>query len=127
MGVTASDAITRVLALLFVLLTPFLLWWFTLQVRRGKKYTFRRLPALEKLRDLLVLATERGKKVHLSLGSSVRGLTGGIQDSPSVVLAVIAAALAGGTLVGQDADQSLVTVLAVIAATALLTGIVFLR
>ena len=87
MGVTTSDGATRVLALFFVVLTAFLLWWFTLQVRRGKKYVFRRLPALEKLRDLLVLATESGKVVHLSLGSS--GLVGAHTAIVSTGLAIL--------------------------------------
>ena len=87
MGATASDSVTTVFALLFVLLSAFFLWWFTLQVRKGTKYTFRRLPALEKLRNLIVLAAESGKVVHLSLGSS--GLAGEHTAIVSTGLAIL--------------------------------------
>lgn len=61
--------------------------------------------------------------VGVSLGSSVPGITGGTQDSPSVILAVIAAILVS-TL--PTAGDALPTVLATITITALLTGAFFL-
>jgi SulP family sulfate permease len=73
----------------------------------------------------IALVTTTVMLVTISLGSSVRGLTGAIQDGPSVILAVIAVALADGALSGHDTDVGLTTVLAAIATAALLTGVVF--
>jgi SulP family sulfate permease len=55
----------------------------------------------------------------------VPGVIGGPQDTPSVILAVIAAALVG-TLSAAGVEDKLTTVLVAIAATALLTGVFFL-
>jgi SulP family sulfate permease len=73
----------------------------------------------------LALVTSTIMLVGISLGSSVPGVTGILQDSPSVILAVIAAALVA-TLPGASAEHRLATVLVAIALTALLTGVFFL-
>jgi SulP family sulfate permease len=63
--------------------------------------------------------------VGISASSSVPGVTGSLQDSSSVILAVIAVALVG-TLPAAGVKDRLTTVLVAIAATALLTGAFFL-
>ena len=61
----------------------------------------------------------------ISLTSSVPGVIGSTQDSTSVILAVIAAGLAG-TLSAAGTQDKLATVLVAITVTTLLTGILFL-
>lgn len=61
----------------------------------------------------------------ISLGSSVPGVTGILQDSPSVVLAVMASALVAALPAARIEDK-LATVLVAISLTALLTGMFFL-
>lgn len=73
----------------------------------------------------LALVTSTIMLVGISLGSSVPGVTGILQDSPSVILAVIAAALVAA-LPAARVEDKLATVLVAIAATALLTGLFFL-
>jgi len=73
----------------------------------------------------LALVTATVMLFVVSLGSSVAGLTGSLQDSLSVILAVIAAALVGA-LPAASMEESLITVLAAIAVTTLLTGAFFL-
>lgn len=73
----------------------------------------------------MALVTSTIMLAAISLGSSAPGVTGILQDSPSVVLAVMATALVGALPAGQLADK-LVTVLVAIALTALLTGAFFL-
>jgi SulP family sulfate permease len=63
--------------------------------------------------------------VVVSLGSSIPGVTGSLQDSPSVLLAIIVGGLAGG-LSATALEASLPTILVAIAASTLLTGVVFL-
>jgi SulP family sulfate permease len=63
--------------------------------------------------------------ICISLGTSVPGVTGTSQDSSSLVLAVIAAALVSA-LSASGAEDRLTTVLAAIATTTLLTGVFFL-
>jgi SulP family sulfate permease len=63
--------------------------------------------------------------ISVSLGSSIPGVIASLQDSPSVILAVIAVALVGA-LPAAGAQARLATVLAAIAVTALLTGTFFL-
>ena len=63
--------------------------------------------------------------IGLSAASSVPGVIGSTQDSAAVILAVIAAGLAG-TLSAAGAQDKLTTVLVSIAVTTLLTGILFL-
>jgi SulP family sulfate permease len=63
--------------------------------------------------------------IATSLSSLVPGVIGGPQDTPSVILAVIAAALVG-TLSAAGVEDKLTTVLVAIAATTLLTGFFFL-
>ncbi len=73
----------------------------------------------------IALVTTTVMLISISLGSSVRGVTGSLQDSPSVILAVIAAALFGA-LPAAGVEARLATVLVAIGATALLTGAFFL-
>ena len=63
--------------------------------------------------------------IGTSLTSRVPGVIGTTQDSPAVILAVIAAALAG-TLSAAGGQVELATVPVAIAVSALLTGIFFL-
>jgi SulP family sulfate permease len=63
--------------------------------------------------------------IGISLGTSVPGVTGTLQDSSSLIMAVIAAALVSALSAGGVEDK-LTTVLAAIAATTLLTGVFFL-
>jgi SulP family sulfate permease len=69
----------------------------------------------------VALITSTIMLIAISLGSSLAGVTGILQDSSSVILAGIVAALVG-TLPAATVEERLVTVLVAIAATALLTG-----
>ena len=73
----------------------------------------------------LALVTSTVMLLGVSLGSSVPGVTGILQDSPSVVLATMASALVAALPAARMEDK-LATVLVAIALTALLTGIFFL-
>jgi SulP family sulfate permease len=73
----------------------------------------------------IALITSTIMLIGISLGSSLPGVTGILQDSPSVILAVIAAALAAA-LPAASAQDRLATVLVAIAGTALLTGLFLL-
>ena len=72
----------------------------------------------------MALLTQAIMLIGISLSSSAPGVIGGLQDSPSVILAMIATVLIG-TLSTAGEDR-LVTVLVAIAVTTLLTGIFFL-
>jgi SulP family sulfate permease len=72
----------------------------------------------------IALITSAIMLIGISLGASVPGVTGISQDSSSLVLAVIAAALASA--LSARGGDTLTTVLAAIAATTLLTGVFFL-
>jgi SulP family sulfate permease len=71
------------------------------------------------------LFTSATMMICISLVSSVPGVISSLQDSPSVILAIIAASLVG-TLSAAGAGGKLNTILVAIAATTLLTGIFFL-
>jgi sulfate permease, SulP family len=73
----------------------------------------------------LALFTAAAMMIGVSLTSSVPGVISSTQDSPSVILAVMATGLVG-TLSAASAAAKLNTVLAAIAVTTLLTGIFFL-
>jgi SulP family sulfate permease len=73
----------------------------------------------------MALVTSTIMLIGISLGSSVPGVTGILQDSPSVILAVMATALVGALPAASGGDK-LATVLVAIALTALLTGVFFL-
>jgi len=73
----------------------------------------------------IALVTAAITLVGISLGSSAPGVIGSSQDSPTAILAVIAAALVG-TLSAAGVEDKLTTVLVAIAVTTLLTGISFL-
>jgi len=73
----------------------------------------------------IALITQLVMLIGISLGSSVAGVLGGVQDSPSVILAVILSALF--VLPGSSGTRdALPTVLVAVAATTLLTGVFFL-
>jgi SulP family sulfate permease len=63
--------------------------------------------------------------ITISLSSSAPGVLGGLQDTPSVILAVIASALFGA-LAAASVEERLASVLVTIAVTTLLTGSFFL-
>ena len=73
----------------------------------------------------MALVTAAVMMIGTSLTSRVPGVIGSTQDTSSVILAVIAAGLAG-TLSAAGAADKLTTVLVAIAATTLLTGVFFL-
>jgi SulP family sulfate permease len=73
----------------------------------------------------IALATATIMLIGISLGSSVPGVTGIAQDSSSLVLGVIAAALISA-LPAAAMEEKLTTVLVAIGVTALLTGVFFL-
>jgi SulP family sulfate permease len=73
----------------------------------------------------IALVTATIMLIGVSCGSSIPGVTGSLQDSPSVILAVIAVALVGA-LPAAGAQARLATVLVAIAVTTLLTGAFFL-
>jgi len=73
----------------------------------------------------IALVTAALMVIGTSLTSSVPGVIGSTQDSPSVILAVIAAGLVG-TLSAAGVADKLTTVLVAIAAATLLTGLFFL-
>jgi len=73
----------------------------------------------------MALVTAAVMMIGTSLTSSVPGVIGSTQDSSSVILAVIAAALVG-TLSAAGVEDKLTTVLVAIAAATLLTGAFFL-
>ncbi len=73
----------------------------------------------------MALVTAAVMMIGTSLTSLVPGVMGSTQDSSSVILAVIAAALVG-TLSVAGVEDKLTTVLVAIAATTLLTGFFFL-
>ncbi len=69
----------------------------------------------------MALVTQVVMLIGVSFGSSVSGVIGGLQDSSSVLLAVMAAALVGA-LPASISEDKLATVLVAIAVTTLLTG-----
>jgi len=73
----------------------------------------------------IALVTAALMMIGTSLTSSVPGVIGSTQDSPSVILAVIAAGLVG-TLSAAGVADKLTTVLVAITVTTLLTGLFFL-
>jgi len=73
----------------------------------------------------IALFTAAVMMIATSLTSAVPGVIGSTQDSPSVILAVIAAGLVG-TLPAAGTQDKLTTVLVAIAVTTLLTGAFFL-
>ncbi|UCC89731.1 MAG: SulP family inorganic anion transporter, partial [Anaerolineales bacterium] len=73
----------------------------------------------------MALVTAAVMLIGTALSSLVPGVMGSTQDSPSVILAVMAAALVA-TLPAAQMDHKLITVLVAIGATTLLTGIFFL-
>ena len=71
----------------------------------------------------LALVTQIVVLVATSLGSSVPGVMGGLQDTTSVILAAMAASIFG-SLAASGAEERLATILVGIAVTTLLTGAV---
>ncbi len=64
--------------------------------------------------------------IGTALTSRVSGVFSSAQDSPTVMLAVVAAGLAGSRLALQPGPEKLITILAAISLTTLLTGCLFL-
>jgi hypothetical protein len=87
MGMTLPGGLTTVLPLLLLFLVVLLFGWFSLRMRKGVAYTFRRISAFEALRGLLGTVAEEGKRVHVSLGKS--GIGGDQTASVSAGLAVL--------------------------------------
>ena len=77
---TASDGTTTLLAFVVLVFAPLLLWWFSLRLRKGVRFAFRRIAAFEALRGVFGMAAENGKTVHLALGSS------GIADAHTAIV-----------------------------------------
>jgi SulP family sulfate permease len=73
----------------------------------------------------MVLVTAAVMMIGTSLTSRVPGVIGSIQDTSSIILAIMAAGLATSLSAAGGAEK-LTTVLVAIAATALLTGVFFL-
>jgi SulP family sulfate permease len=73
----------------------------------------------------MALVTSTLMLVVISLGSSTPGATGILQDSPAVILAVMATSLVGALPAARMEDK-LAMVLVALACTALLTGLFFL-
>ena len=69
----------------------------------------------------IALVTQTIVLIVISLGSSVAGVTGSLQDTCGVILAAMAAALFG-SLEAAGAEERLATVLVAIAVTTVLTG-----
>jgi hypothetical protein len=59
-----------VVAVLLLTAISLLLWLYTWRARRGTRYPLRRIAAFETLRGFMDTIAERGKRVHLSVGTS---------------------------------------------------------
>jgi hypothetical protein len=70
MNTIPQDRFTIWAASILVLLIPLLLWWFVRRIRQGKRYALRPIAAYQALRGVLGQATERGKRVHVTVGSA---------------------------------------------------------
>lgn len=73
----------------------------------------------------IALVTAAVLMISISLLSSLKGVIGSLQDSPSVIIAVIVASLVAG-LTATSAEVKLATVVVVIAITSFLTGLFLL-
>jgi sulfate permease, SulP family len=73
----------------------------------------------------IALVTETIMLIVISLGTSIPGITGTLQDSSSVILAVIVTTLVG-TLSASSLEDKFITAIVAIALITLLTGIFFL-
>ena len=87
MSATLPDGLTTITALLFLLLSGLLLSWFVFRLRKGERYTFRRIAGFEALKGLIGTVAESGKRVHVSLGNS--GIGGDQTASVSAGLVVL--------------------------------------
>jgi hypothetical protein len=76
-----------VTALLVLVLSGVLLWWFTDRQRKGARYAFRPIAAFDVLRGLIGRVAESGKRVHVSLGKA--GIGGDQTASVSAGLVVL--------------------------------------
>lgn len=73
----------------------------------------------------IALITAMVCMISLSLFSSIPGVIGSLQDSPAVIIALIAAALVGASA-RQASEIDLTTILVVISLSTMLTGVLFL-
>jgi SulP family sulfate permease len=73
----------------------------------------------------VALTTATIMLIGISLGTSIRGVTGSLQDSPAVLLAIIVSSLVA-TLPLADTGARLTTILVSIAVVTLATGMMFL-
>jgi hypothetical protein len=61
---------TTIVAVLLLAAVSLLLWLYTWRARRGARYPLRRIAAFEAMRGFTNTIAERGKAIHLSLGSA---------------------------------------------------------
>ena len=73
----------------------------------------------------IALITAAVTMISISLLSSLKGVIGSLQDSPSVIIALLAATLVAG-LTATTVEVKFATVLVIIATTSLLTGLFLL-
>lgn len=73
----------------------------------------------------IALTTATIMLIGISLGSAIRGVTGSLQDSPAVLLAIIVSSLVA-TLPFSDTEARLTTIFVTIAVVTITTGILFL-
>jgi hypothetical protein len=86
MGTTLT-ILTTIVAVLLLVFVSLLLWLFTWRARGGARYPLRRIAAFEAMRGFMDTIAERGKRVHLSLGSA--GVGGGQTVAVTAGLAVL--------------------------------------
>ncbi|MBN1642020.1 MAG: hypothetical protein JXA09_12365 [Anaerolineae bacterium] len=86
MGTTLT-IVTTILAMLALAAVSLLVWLYTWRARGGARYPLRRIPAYEAIRGFMDTIAERGKTVHLSLGSA--GIGGEETVAVSAGLAVL--------------------------------------
>ncbi len=113
MEVPLND-LTTIIALVILLLGSILLWWFALQVRKGRQYPFRPIPAFDVLKSLLMAVAETGRKVHVSLGTG--GIGGDQTASVTAGLAVLDYLAEQGASMGISPNVTVADPTALIAA-----------
>jgi hypothetical protein len=69
MGTTLTIT-TTIVAVLLLAVVSLLLWLYAWRAQGGARYPLRRIPAFEAIRGLVDTIAERGKTIHLSVGSA---------------------------------------------------------
>jgi hypothetical protein len=69
MGTTLTIT-TTIIAVLLIVGVSLLLWLYTWRARGGARYPLRRMAAFEAVRGFMDTIAERGKTIHLSVGSA---------------------------------------------------------